>query len=164
MLEIYHTVNKVFSLSVPLQSLFQTPLETILTANPAVNFYLVWALIITSQFPFTSRSRGICFHSAPHFSCYSSGNPWLKGGSPRVITNNPQGWHHKPLWKASDACGKEGRWTQIPKRMVSCEGLWQDSKSSFSFCSVLEFQAKCTFFPVARTCWQMLKSESYSQF
>jgi len=25
----------------------------------------------------------------PRFSCYSSGNPWLKGGSPRVITNNP---------------------------------------------------------------------------
>lgn len=36
-------------------------------ANPAVNSYLVWALIITSQFPFTSRSRGICFHSAADF-------------------------------------------------------------------------------------------------
>lgn len=36
-------------------------------ANPAVNSYLVWALIITSQFPFTSRSRGICFHSAVDF-------------------------------------------------------------------------------------------------
>lgn len=64
---LYGKQSFFFSLSVPLQSLFQTPLETILTANPAVNFYLVWALIITSQFPFTSRSRGICFHSAADF-------------------------------------------------------------------------------------------------
>lgn len=52
-LQICHTVNKVASVLASRNSFD--------VANPSVNFYLVWVVIIASRFLFTSQ--GICFHS-----------------------------------------------------------------------------------------------------
>ncbi len=156
---------KFFS-SVPLQFLFQTPLETILTSQIQLLISISLSLDNHLSVSLHLSLSGICFHrfSRP-FLLLSSGIPGLKeegsGSSPinplKADTINPS---EKPRMVVGKGAG--GLKSQREWYLVRVCGKMASQVSPL--CSVLEFQAKWKFVPFVRTCWQMLKFKSYGQF